>query len=160
MNEKKETAYFAAGCFWGVEAEFQKIDGVIDAIVGCMGGHTENPTYEQVCSDRTGHAEAVQVIYDPKKVSYEKLLDVFWRIHNPTTKNRQGPDIGTQYRSVIFTTTPHQEAAARKSKDEQEKSGKWDKSIVTEIMAAPAFYRAEDYHQRYYEKHGLVACRV
>ena len=151
MNEK---ATFGAGCFWGVEAAFLSIDGVSDVTSGYMGGTTENPTYKQVCTGRTGHAEVVQVEYDPDVVSYEELLEVFWQIHDPTQKNRQGPDIGSQYRSVIFYHTPGQEQAARKSKRALEETGEYE-DIATEISEAKTFWPAEDYHQRYYEKRGI-----
>ena len=155
-----EKATFAAGCFWGIEAVFRKIKGVIDATVGYTGGQTENPTYEDVCSHTTGHAEAVQVEFDPNIVSYDDLLDAFWNMHNPTTKNRQGPDIGSQYRSAIFFHSPDQEKAALASKFKLEQSGKFDKPIVTEITKTSEFYRAEEYHQRYFEKHGLQSCHI
>lgn len=153
-----EKATFGAGCFWGVEAEFRQVPGVIDAAVGYIGGTTQNPTYRDVCTDRTGHAEAVQVVFDPSKVSYEQLLNVFWQIHDPTTPNRQGPDVGTQYRSAIFFHTPEQEAAARASKEEQQASGRFRRPIVTEIAPASTFYRAEEYHQQYLEKRGVPSC--
>ena len=152
-----ERAIFAAGCFWGVEAEFRRIDGVKSAEVGYSGGQTESPSYEQVCSGRTGHAEAVQVEYDPAQVSYEELLAAFWDLHDPTTLNRQGPDVGTQYRSAVFTLDAAQEAAAKKCKAAAEASGKFPGRIVTEITPAAPFYRAEEYHQRYFEKHRLQA---
>jgi peptide-methionine (S)-S-oxide reductase len=153
-------ATFGAGCFWGVEEEFRKVPGVRDTAVGYSGGRLENPTYEDVCTDRTGHAEVVEVEYDPAEVSYETLLDVFWNGHNPTQLNRQGPDVGTQYRSAIFFHTPEQEAAARASKERLEKSGHFPRPIVTEISPAQRFWRAEDYHQRYLEKRGLGSCHV
>jgi peptide-methionine (S)-S-oxide reductase len=153
-------AMFGAGCFWGVEETFRKIPGVQDAAVGYSGGNLDNPTYEDVCTDGTGHAEVVEVDYDPAAVPYEKLLDVFWSGHNPTQLNRQGPDVGTQYRSVIFFYTPEQEAAARASKQALEKSGRFARPIVTEISPAQKFWRAEDYHQRYLEKRGLGSCHV
>ena len=149
-------ATFAAGCFWHVEALFRQVKGVKDATVGYIGGDVENPTYQQVCSDNTGHAEAVQVEYDPEQVTYDELLKIFWNNHNPTTLNRQGPDIGTQYRSAIFVHDDEQDKIAKSSKENLEKSGQFDKPIVTEIKKAPAFYRAEDYHQRYFEKQGLI----
>jgi peptide-methionine (S)-S-oxide reductase len=152
-----EKATFAAGCFWGVEAAFRQIPGVIDAISGYTGGHTEHPTYQQVCSDRTGHAEAVEVTFDPAKVSYEQLLDVFWKMHDPTQVNRQGPDHGSQYRTAIFTHSPEQAAQAKASLEREQQ--KYDKPIATKIEPAPAFYPAEDYHQRYFERHG-VACHI
>jgi peptide-methionine (S)-S-oxide reductase len=152
-----ETATFAAGCFWGVEAAFRQLPGVVDAISGYTGGATVDPTYQQVCSDRTGHAEAVEVTYDPARISYDTLLDAFWKMHDPTQMNRQGPDVGSQYRSAIFTHSPQQAAAARASLEaEQAKLGK---PIATQIVEAPVFYRAEDYHQKYFERHG-VACHV
>lgn len=146
-----EKATFAAGCFWGIEAKFRKISGVIEAQVGYTGGHCKNPTYNQVCEDNTGHAEAVELLFDPKLVSYEQLLDVFFRIHDPTQKNRQGPDVGSQYRSVIFFHTPEQEKIALRKKEELLKAGK---EIATQIVPASVFYRAEEYHQRYHDKHG------
>jgi len=155
-----EKAAFGAGCFWGVEAKFREIPGVTETAVGYAGGKLENPTYEDVCTDRTGHAEVVQVSFDPAKVSYDRLLEVFWGSHNPTTLNRQGPDEGTQYRSVIFFYTPEQEAAARASKAKQEAAGRFKKPIVTEISPASTFYRAEEYHQRYLEKRGLAQCHI
>ncbi len=155
-----EKATFGAGCFWGVESTFRAIEGVTDAAVGYAGGKTENPTYEDVCTDETGHAEVVQVEFDPAVVSYEKLLDVFWGNHNPTTLNRQGPDVGTQYRSVIFYHSPEQRAAAEASKAALEKSGKFRSPIVTQIEPAPKFYRAEEYHQRYLEKRGRSHCAI
>jgi peptide-methionine (S)-S-oxide reductase len=153
-------ATFAAGCFWGVEAAFRRIDGVTGTTVGYTGGTTINPTYEQVCTDRTRHAEAVRVEYDPSRVSYDDLLDVFWASHDPTQRNRQGPDVGTQYRSAIFVHDAEQEAAARASKERLEASGRHRRPIVTEIVPAPEFYRAEDYHQQYFEKRGLASCRL
>jgi peptide-methionine (S)-S-oxide reductase len=154
------TASFAAGCFWGVEAAFRQVEGVLDTAVGYSGGRLENPTYEDVCSGRTGHAETVQVEYDPSRVSHEQLLDVFWENHDPTTLNRQGPDVGEQYRSAIFFHTPEQQAAATASKAKLENSGKYKRPIVTQIQPASKFYRAEEYHQRYLEKHGLAHCRI
>ncbi len=155
-----EMATFAAGCFWGVEAAFRRVDGVTATAAGYSGGTTENPTYRDVCSGHTGHAEVVQVEFDPKRVSYETLLDVFWEVHDPTTLNRQGPDIGTQYRSAIFTHGPEQAAAARASKDRLQASGRVRGPIVTEIAPASAFYMAEDYHQQYLEKRGAAASRL
>ena len=155
-----EKATFGAGCFWGVESTFRSIEGVTDAAVGYAGGTKENPTYEDVCTDETGHAEVVQVEFDPAVVSYEKLLEVFWASHNPTTLNRQGPDIGTQYRSVIFYHTPEQRVAAEASKTALDKSGKFRSPIVTKIEPAPKFYRAEEYHQRYLEKRGQSHCAI
>jgi peptide-methionine (S)-S-oxide reductase len=153
-------ATFAAGCFWGVEATFRQLPGVISTRVGYTGGHTANPTYKEVCSDGTGHAEAVEVEYDPAKISYEKLLNVFWENHDPTQLNRQGPDWGTQYRSAIFFHSPEQEAEAKASKQTLESSGRFRKPIVTQIVAAPTFYEAEDYHQQYLEKRGLASCHI
>ena len=151
-----EKAAFAAGCFWGVEATFRQIKGVTSTAVGYTGGDFPNPTYQDVCSDKTGHAEALEVEFDPSVVSYDELLDVFWNTHDPTTVNRQGPDIGAQYRSAIFFHTPEQEAAAKASKQKLETSGRYQRPIVTEISPAPEFHRAEEYHQRYFEKQGLV----
>lgn len=147
-----EKATFGAGCFWGVEARFRKVNGVIDAVSGYSGGKTKNPTYKDVCTDKTGHAEVVQVTYNPSIVSYEELLEVFWNIHNPTTLNRQGWDIGTQYRSVVFYHSEEQKEKALKLKEKLEKSGRYKKPIVTEITPASEFYKAEEYHQRYHEK--------
>lgn len=155
-----ERATFAAGCFWGIEAAFRQLDGVVSTEVGYIGGSVANPTYEQVCTGRTGHAEAVAIEYDPSRLSYDKLLDVFWENHDPTTLNRQGPDIGAQYRSAIFFHSPQQETAARASKDALQQSGKYKRPIVTELTPAPQFYRAEDYHQQYFEKRGVSHCRV
>ena len=155
-----EKAAFGAGCFWGVEAEFRKVPGVSDAVCGYMGGKTENPTYKNVCYDDTGHAEVVQVEFDPAIVSYDALLEVFWRCHNPTQLNRQGPDVGDQYRSAIFTYSDAQAAAARASQDALQQSGKWKDAIVTEITPAPTFYKAEEYHQRYLEKQGRDSCHI
>lgn len=152
-----QTATFAAGCFWGVEAAFRQIPGVLDAVSGYTGGHTQNPAYRDVCSDTTGHAEAVRVTYDPQRISYEQLLEVFWQIHDPTTYNRQGPDIGSQYRSAIFVHGEDQRARATASLKRQQHD--YAEPIVTEIVDAPAFYPAEEYHQRYFERHG-VACHV
>jgi peptide-methionine (S)-S-oxide reductase len=160
-----EIATFGGGCFWGVEETFRSQKGVISTAVGYMGGTMENPNYEAVCTDATGHAEVVQVTFNPKIVSYEKLLEIFWKNHNPTTKDRQGPDVGTQYRSVIFTHSKEQEKIAEASKTSQEKSGKWKSSIVTHIVpaygeASPAttFWKAEEYHQQYLAKRGLSSC--
>ncbi len=149
-----QQATFAAGCFWGVESAFLQVKGVIDVESGYTGGTLGNPTYHDVCGGRTGHAEAVRVTFDPAVVSYEALLDVFWRIHNPTTPNRQGPDIGTQYRSAVFFHDADQEKAARAAKERLGQSGRFQRPIVTEITPAATFWRAEDYHQRYHEKHG------
>jgi peptide-methionine (S)-S-oxide reductase len=150
-------ATFAAGCFWGVEAAFRGVPGVLDAVCGYTGGHTEHPTYEQVCSDKTGHAEAVEVTFDPQVVTYDELLDVFWKIHDPTQINRQGGDRGTQYRTAIFTHSPEQHAAAIASRERAQAA--MDKPIATQIVPATAFYRAEAYHQRYFERNG-AACHV
>lgn len=153
-------ATFGAGCFWGVEALFRSVKGVLATAAGYAGGSFPNPTYKDVCSDHTGHAEVVQVEYDPSEVSYEELLPVFWENHDPTTLNRQGPDVGAQYRSVIFFHTPEQEAAARASKEQLAHSGRYRRPIVTEIEPAPEFYRAEEYHQQYLEKRGLAHCHL
>ena len=154
-----EKATFAAGCFWGVEEAFRRTKGVISTTVGYTGGSFENPTYEEVCTDRTGHAEAVQVEYDPSQVTFEELLEVFWGIHDPTTLNRQGADVGSQYRSAVFFHTPGQETAAKVSKEKLRSSGSYNRPIVTEITPASMFYRAEEYHQKYLEKRGLSNCR-
>ena len=155
-----QLATFGAGCFWGVEETFRNISGVKNTAVGYTGGALQNPTYEDVCTSTSGHAEVVQVEYDPVEVSYEKLLDVFWNNHNPTTLNRQGPDIGKQYRSAIFYHTPEQHAAADKMKAELDRSHVFGKPIVTEIVPAEKFYRAEDYHQQYLAKRGLSSCHI
>ncbi len=157
---KTEKATFGAGCFWGVEANFRQRKGVVSTRVGYSGGTLENPTYEDVCTDQTGHAEVVEVEYDPAQVSYDDLLNVFWSCHDPTTLNRQGPDVGTQYRSVIFFHTPEQEAAAKASKDKIQRSGKYRSPVVTVIVRASRFYPAEDYHQQYLEKRGLAHCTI
>jgi peptide-methionine (S)-S-oxide reductase len=153
-----QTATFAAGCFWGVEAAFREVPGVLDAVSGYSGGHLENPTYRQVCGHSTGHAEAVEVTYDPQRVSYEQLLDVFWQIHDPTQLNRQGPDVGDQYRSAIFFHGADQERAAMASRDREQ--ARFARPIVTQIVPASRFWPAEDYHQRYFEKNGGAACHV
>lgn len=153
-------ATFGAGCFWGVEAAFRRVPGVVATAVGYMGGKMKNPTYEDVCTDETGHAEVVEVTYDPARVSYEDLLHVFWTNHDPTTLNRQGPDIGRQYRSAIFYHTEEQKAAAAASKENLQNSGRYRRPIVTEITPAAAFYRAEEYHQQYLEKRGLASCHL
>jgi len=158
IKDKHSEATFAAGCFWGVEAAFRQVEGVIDASVGYTGGKTPDPTYEQVCTDTTGHAEAVRVIFDPSVVSYGRLLEVFWGCHDPTTPDRQGPDVGKQYRSAIFFHDADQESAARASRDALQQSGKLKGDIVTEITPASVFYRAEEYHQRYLERRGEVSC--
>ena len=152
LNMEKSTAMFGAGCFWGVEERFRKLRGVENTTVGYSGGDFPNPTYKDVCSGKTGHAEVVKVEFDPSIISYEELLDVFWEIHNPTSLTRQGFDIGTQYRSVIFYYTPEQKQKALKSKEELEESGRYDKPIVTKIEPAKEFYRAEEYHQKYVQK--------
>jgi peptide-methionine (S)-S-oxide reductase len=156
----QEIATFGAGCFWGIEAAFRRVPGVLDAAVGYSGGRTENPSYQDVCTDTTGHAEVVQVTFDPAKLSYERLLDVFWTIHDPTQVNRQGPDYGKQYRTAIFFHSPEQEAAAKKSKQALEASGKLRRPVATEITAAGPFWRAEEYHQRYLEKRGAASCHI
>lgn len=155
-----EKATFAAGCFWGVEEAFRKIPGVADAACGYIGGATENPTYKQVCAGNTGHAEAVEVTFDPGAVTYAQLLDAFWRMHNPTTLNRQGPDVGSQYRSAIFTHSDAQRDAAEKSRAERDAAGVYKSPIVTQISPATAFTRAEEYHQRYFEKNGGGGCHI
>ena len=152
----KETAIFAAGCFWGVEAAFRKIPGVTDVRVGYTGGTVEDPTYKQVCTHTTGHAEAVRVSFDPEKVTYEQLLEAFWKMHDPTQMNRQGPDVGTQYRSAVFYLTPEQRKAAESVKAALPNADK----VVTEITEAGPFYEAEEYHQRYFEKNGGGACHI
>jgi peptide-methionine (S)-S-oxide reductase len=151
-------ATFTAGCFWGVETAFSEMPGVISTTVGYTGGTTENPSYKQVCSGTTGHAEAVEITYDPSRVSYEQLLEVFWNIHDPTTYNRQGPDVGAQYRSAIFYHTPEQLAEAKNSIEKLERSGRFEGSIVTEIKPAAKFYPAEEYHQQYLKKQGKISC--
>ncbi|MBT8064937.1 MAG: peptide-methionine (S)-S-oxide reductase MsrA [Gammaproteobacteria bacterium] len=158
MNE--QTASFAAGCFWGVEARFRDVPGVSDAVSGYMGGHVSDPTYRQVCSGDTGHAEAVQVTYDADRVSYRELLDLFFDMHNPTTINRQGPDFGSQYRSAVFWHVEEQRVAAEQKIREVDASGKWPNPVVTEVAKADAFWRAEEYHQRYFEKNGAGFCKV
>lgn len=155
-----EKATFAAGCFWGVEATFRQLPGVSSTRVGYIGGRTENPTYKEVCTDRTGHAEAVEVNYDPAKISYTELLNVFWENHDPTQVNRQGPDWGTQYRSAIFFHSPDQQSQALASKEALEKAHRYPKPIATQIVPAEKFYEAEDYHQQYLEKRGLASCHV
>ncbi len=152
----KAVATFAAGCFWGVEAAFARLDGVIATRVGYTGGHTPAPTYEQVCTGTTGHAEAVEVIFDPDRISYEDLLDIFWRLHDPTQLNAQGPDIGTQYRSEIFVHSEAQRRAAQHARERENASGRHARPIVTKISPAGDFFPAEDYHQRYFEKRGLA----
>ncbi|MBN1212580.1 MAG: peptide-methionine (S)-S-oxide reductase MsrA [candidate division Zixibacteria bacterium] len=151
-------ATFAAGCFWGVEATFQKVEGVLSTRVGYTGGTLAVPTYEDVCSGRTGHAEAIEITYDSSMVSYEELLDIFWKMHDPTTPNRQGPDIGSQYRSAVFYHDEQQKLAAEQSKEKLDKSGEYKRPVVTEITEAGPFYPAEDYHQKYLEKRGRSSC--
>jgi peptide-methionine (S)-S-oxide reductase len=151
-------ATFGAGCFWGVEAEFRRIAGVIDTAVGYSGGNLANPTYEDVCTDRTGHAEVVQVTYDPDIVSYEQLVEIFWTSHDPTQLDRQGPDVGSQYRSVIFYHDDEQKTEAEESKARFESLGHFRRPIVTKIVPAMPFFRAEDYHQQYLEKRGIDSC--
>ncbi len=155
-----EKATFAAGCFWGVEAAYRQIEGVSATRVGYIGGSLESPGYKDVCSDTTGHAEAVEVEFDPEKVSYEDLLEVFWSNHDPTTVNRQGPDVGSQYRSGIFFHTPEQETVARGSLEKHQAAGRFRGPIVTEITPAATFWEAEDYHQQYLEKRGLATCKI
>ncbi len=155
-----EKATFAAGCFWGVEAAFRQTKGVKSTTVGYIGGKTKNPTYEEVCTDQTGHAEAVEVEFDPAEGSYDQLLSVFWENHDPTQRNRQGPDVGSQYRSAIFCHTPEQQSAATASKERLDASRQFKRPIVTEIVAATDFYPAEDYHQQYLEKRGLANCHI
>ena len=153
-------AMFGAGCFWGVEAAFRRVKGVKSTAVGYAGGHVKNPTYHDVCTDTTGHAEVVRVEYDPAVTPYDELLNVFWENHDPTTLNRQGPDVGRQYRSAIFFESPEQEAAARASRERLEKSGRFKRPIVTQIEPAAEFWRAEEYHQQYLEKRGLATCHI
>jgi peptide-methionine (S)-S-oxide reductase len=155
-----EKATFGAGCFWGVEETFRNLNGVTSTAVGYAGGTKENPTYEDVCTDETGHAEAVQVEFDPAQIGYEELLDVFWSNHNPTTMNRQGPDVGSQYRSVIFYHSPEQKTAAEASKTKLEKSGRFPRPIVTQIEPVPKFWRGEEYHQLYLAKRGQSHCAI
>ena len=155
-----EKATFGAGCFWGVEENFRTLKGVNSTAVGYAGGTKENPSYEDVCGDETGHAEVVQVEFDPSQISYQQLLDVFWSNHNPTTLNRQGPDVGTQYRSVVFYHSPEQKVAAEAAKEKLSKSGRFSKPIVTKIEPAPTFWRAEEYHQRYLQKRGQSHCAI
>ena len=156
----KEKATFGAGCFWGVEEVFRQLKGVSATAVGYAGGKKDNPTYHDVCSDETGHAEVVEVEFDPAETGYEELLRVFWANHNPTTRNRQGPDVGSQYRSVIFYHSPEQKAAAEESKAALQGSGKYSQPVVTEIEPAPKFWRAEEYHQQYLLKRGQTHCAI
>lgn len=155
MSEK---ATFAGGCFWQVEADYRKLPGVIATEVGYMGGHAENPSYEDVCTDATGHAEVTQVEFDPDRISYEELVETFWKVHDPTQVNRQGPDVGTQYRSAIFTHDEEQAMTAKRSKEAAQ--ARFSRPIATEIVPAGTFWRAEDYHQRYLEKRGMASCTV
>jgi len=160
MTTMEKKATFGAGCFWGVEAAYRQLPGVISTTVGYLGGTLDNPTYRDVCSGRTGHAEVVEVAYDAERITYDDLLTVFWENHDPTTLNRQGPDVGTQYRSAIFVHDDEQQTAAAASKEERERSGRYRRPIVTEITPASAFYAAEDYHQQYLEKRGLSSCHI
>ena len=153
-------ATFAAGCFWGVEELFRTLKGVCSTDVGYIGGHTKNPTYKEVCYENTMHAEAVEVVYDPTQISFDELIQLFWENHNPTTLNRQGPDVGTQYRSAVFFHDSEQEDIAKRTKDELDKSDKFSKPIVTEIVPAQTFYRAEEYHQEYLFKRGKGSCGI
>jgi len=157
-DTKLQKAIFAAGCFWGVEETFRNINGVISTVVGYTGGHTENPSYKEVCTDTTGHAEAAEVTFDPAIVSYEELLKAFWDSHDPTTQNRQGPDVGSQYRSAVFFHDAEQERLAKESKMVLDSSGVYSRPIVTEIVPAPAFFPAEEYHQKYLMKRGVKYC--
>lgn len=154
QNEKYDTATFGAGCFWCVEAQFQLLKGVKSVTSGFSGGTIKNPSYKEVCMGTTGHAEVCQILFDPKLISYDKLLEAFWQTHDPTQLNRQGNDIGTQYRSVIFYHNEQQKLLAEKYKKELNASGAWDKPIVTEISPAGPFYKAEDYHQNYFNQNG------
>jgi peptide-methionine (S)-S-oxide reductase len=160
MNDRHETAIFGAGCFWGVEEAFRRIEGVVDATVGYAGGHADSPTYRDVCSGRTGHAEVVRVVFDPARVSYRDLLEAFWNLHDPTQINRQGPDVGSQYRSLILFSSPEQEAAARESRAALEASRQFPRPVATAIEAAGHFWPAEEYHQRYLEKRGRASCHT
>ena len=155
-----QKATFGAGCFWGVEETFRQTPGVVETAVGYTGGTASQPTYEQVCAGRTGHAEAVEVTFDPERVSYESLLQVFWENHDPTTPNRQGPDVGEQYRSAIFVHSPEQEAAATQSKATLEASKRFRRPVVTQIVQAATFWRAEEYHQQYLAKRGIRSCHI
>jgi peptide-methionine (S)-S-oxide reductase len=155
-----ETATFGAGCFWGIEQAFRQIEGVVEAACGYMGGHTQHPTYEEVCGKGTGHAEVVQVRYDPHLVSYDQLLDAFWDMHDPTTPDRQGPDVGDQYRSAIFTHTSEQQEQAERSRHAADESGRFADPIVTQIVPASAFWRAEEYHQQYFARRGGGSCHL
>lgn len=152
----REAATFAAGCFWGVESTFQRVPGVVSTKVGYTGGHRVNPTYKEVCTDRTGHAEAIEIQFDPSKVSYQQLLEVFFENHDPTTRNRQGPDVGSQYRSAVFFHNPEQEKLARAEIEKRNKSGDYVHRLVTQVVPSATFYAAEEYHQRYFEKQGVT----
>jgi len=154
------TATFGAGCFWGVEEAFRRTPGVTETAVGYMGGHLENPSYQAVCTDRTGHAEVVQVQFDPSQIDYERLLEIFWELHDPTTLNRQGPDVGTQYRSAVFYHDEAQQAAAARLKERLQASGRFPRPVVTEITPASTFWRAEEYHQKYIQKNGGASCHL
>jgi peptide-methionine (S)-S-oxide reductase len=160
MSSEFETAIFGAGCFWGVEEAFRRIEGVVDATVGYAGGHTANPSYREVCTGSTGHAEVVRVVFDPARLSYRELLEVFWSLHDPTQVNRQGPDVGSQYRSLILVSSPEQAAAARESKAALEASGQFPRPVATEIAEAGPFWTAEEDHQRYLEKRGIWSCHT
>jgi len=160
VGRTMEKATFAAGCFWGVEAAFRQVKGVVSTEVGYTGGRTKSPSYEEVCTNTTGHAEAVEVTYDPARVSYERLLEVFWSNHDPTTRDRQGPDVGEQYRSAIFVHSPEQEKEARESIAKLEAAHRFRRPIVTQVVPAGPFYRAEEYHQQYLEKRGLSTCHI
>lgn len=157
---KTETAYFAAGCFWGVEEAFRTVPGVVSTAVGFMGGTRESPSYKAVCNGDTGHAETAEVVFDPEKISYEALLEMFWKMHDPTQVDRQGPDYGSQYRSAIFTTTSEQYMQARASKENEQKNGGYIAPIATTIEPAPTFWRAEEYHQQYFLKNGGGVCHI
>ena len=159
-QKKRDEATFGAGCFWGVEATFRQLPGVIATAVGYLGGALDNPTYEDVCYGNTGHAEVVRVVFDPRAIKFEQLLEVFWANHNPTTLNRQGPDVGTQYRSAIFYHDEEQAAIARASLQRQEELKRFNRPIVTEITPASTFWMAEDYHQQYLQKRGLASCHI
>ncbi len=160
MNQTLETATFGAGCFWGVEHTFRQIEGVVNAVVGYAGGSSQEPTYREVCSGTTGHAEAVQLTYDPSRIGYEDLLEAFWRLHDPTQVNRQGPDVGTQYRSVVFFHDSQQEEKARAAIEALEAGGSLSRPVATEVVPAGPFWPAEDYHQQYLAKRGMASCHV
>jgi peptide-methionine (S)-S-oxide reductase len=160
MEQTFEKADFGAGCFWGVEARFQQIPGVVETAVGYEGGTKDHPTYQDVCTDRTGHAEVVQVTFDPRQVSYQALLDLFFELHDPTQVNRQGPDWGTQYRTVVFFHSPEQESTARETIARLNASGRFARPIATQVVPAATFWRAEEYHQKYLEKRGAVSCHI